>query len=326
MSGESRIQPWTNVVGVARSTLALGTLLTLCAHDPDQLFRPLGQSMGAVTRAVGVTRYNLFNLVADLEVARWIAIGILGLVVIGWRPRITGLLHWWVAASFNSGAIVVDGGDQVCAVLTLLLVPVCLTDGRRWHWSRSPLPPPDALGPEVLRLVALSACFVIRAQVAFIYFQAGIAKTTVNEWSNGTALYYWFVHPTFGVTESIARVLLPPLSHAAVVTALTWAVMGFEILLFTALVMRKRWWGPLLAAGLAFHLSIIVFHGLVSFFLAMAGGLVLYLRPVERPFAGLPLWALAARLRRLGYRTRELRPAAGVAPAGRGTETPALEG
>jgi antimicrobial peptide system SdpB family protein len=326
VSGERQILPWTNVVGVARSTLATGTLLTLCFHDPDQLFRPLGQSMGAVTRAVGVTRFNLFNLISDLDIARWIAIVILALVVIGWRPRLTGLLHWWVAASFNSGAIVVDGGDQVCAVLTLLLVPDCLTDGRRWHWSRPALPPPAAMGPEILRLVALSACFVIRAQVAFIYFQAGVAKTTVGEWSNGTALYYWFVHPTFGVTDPIARVLLPPISHAAVVTGLTWAVMAFEILLFTALVMRKRWWAPLLVAGLGFHLSIIVFHGLVSFFLAMAGGLVLYLRPVERSFQAPAIGVMVERGRRVAQRLRGLEPTADAARGRAGTGAPVLEG
>ncbi len=48
--------------------------------------------------------------------------------------------------------------------------------------------------------------------------------------------------------------------------------------------MRKRVWPWMLAFGIALHGSIAVLHGLVSFSLIMIGALILYLRPVNRPF------------------------------------------
>jgi hypothetical protein len=52
-----------------------------------------------------------------------------------------------------------------------------------------------------------------------------------------------------------------------------------------ALFMDKKYRRYLLVLGLCFHLAIAVVHGLVSFFFAMAGALVLYLRAPEHPFS-----------------------------------------
>jgi hypothetical protein len=49
--------------------------------------------------------------------------------------------------------------------------------------------------------------------------------------------------------------------------------------------MPKRFWQPLLIAGIAFHFLIALFHGLMSFSLIMSAALILYLRPHQRPFA-----------------------------------------
>ncbi|HST61141.1 MAG TPA: hypothetical protein VLK84_20735 [Longimicrobium sp.] len=296
--------PWTNVYGLARSLLAMGTLLTLLAHDTHELLRPLGTSVSQVIRGVFLARFSLYALLPEtyLEAGRWFSIAVLLLVISGWRPRVTGVLHWWVCASYSAAAVLVDGGDQVTAVLTLLLIPVTLTDGRTWHWSpvraaASPLSSSSSLdgagvpggGGEtaragVPRLIALSVMLVIRLQVSIIYFQSGVAKLDVPEWANGTALYYWFTHPVYGLSPWRERLFMPLLTSPLGVTLATWGVMAFEVLLFTALVMNRTWWKYLLPLGIAFHFGIIVVHGLVSFFFAMAGALVLYLRPWDEEF------------------------------------------
>ena len=64
----------------------------------------------------------------------------------------------------------------------------------------------------------------------------------------------------------------------------------------------------MLAAGLAFHLAIALTMGLISFGLAMAAALVLYLRPFDYEFALSPgriklsRWILWFRRRRRGER------------------------
>ena len=279
--------PWTNVVGAARTLLALGTLTTLLFNPATHLFMPLGRSLHGIVDRLFPGKYGLFFLFGpeDLEIARWIAIAVLVVVATGWRPRFTGLLHWWISVSWASSGILIDGGDQVTAVLTTLLLPITLTDGRRWHWSRHPVPTPATHASEIARLVASSTFLVIRLQVAIIYFNAGVAKMFVTEWSNGTAMYYWLSSPLFGAPDWIRPFLDPVVQNPFTVTLFTWSVMLFEVGLAMALVMNRRWWPAFLWTGLVFHLGIGIVHGLVSFGLAMTAALLLYLRPVDQEFS-----------------------------------------
>jgi antimicrobial peptide system SdpB family protein len=173
----------------------------------------------------------------------------------------------------------VDGGDQVSVVLTLLLLPVTETDSRKWHCQNS-----HQQAPHWRTLVALLALIAVRVQVAGIYLHAALGKLGVQEWVDGTALYYWFIHPDFGAVRPLWYLLEPLLRHGPILALMTWSVIIFELSLFMALVMPKRVWGYFLVAGLLFHGGIAAIHGLISFSLAMAGALVLYLRPIERPF------------------------------------------
>jgi antimicrobial peptide system SdpB family protein len=125
---------------------------------------------------------------------------------------------------------------------------------------------------------------VIRIQVSIIYLHAAIGKIAVTEWVDGTALYYWFTHPVFGVADSVRPWILPLLSHGAAVMAMTWGVIALELALFLGLVAERRYRTTLLVFGLAFHFGIFVVHGLFTFFVAMAAALILYLRPLDQPF------------------------------------------
>src|SRR5262249_34154565 len=154
-------------------------------------------------------KLSLFSLLSGpwLPLAHGIAVVVLVLAVIGWRPRLTAFPHWWVTASFAASSVVVEGGDQVAAILALLLLPVALTHSRRWHWDA----PPEVQGTarKVTALMAASCLTVIRLQVAVIYFFALTGKLAVREWANGTAMYYWLVHPTFGLSEALRPLFLP---------------------------------------------------------------------------------------------------------------------
>jgi antimicrobial peptide system SdpB family protein len=288
---------WTNVYGLARTLLAASTLLTLACNSANLLFRPLGVEIARGVHDIPLLRFSLFTLLPGdrLEIARGLAIAILALVVIGWRPRITGLLHWWVTASFAVSSVIVEGGDQAAAILTLLLVPVTLTDGRRSHWSA---PEPADTGPRpalsaIASAVASSALAFVRLQMAVIYFFACTAKLGVAEWANGTALYYWFLHPIFGVDGWRRSVLLPILVDPVGVTLMTWGAMTIEALLFMGLLMEKRFRPRLLWTGILFHAGIAAIHGLPTFGMVMIAGLVLYLVPTDRALTvGAPVFKL----------------------------------
>lgn len=272
--------PWSNVYGLARTLIALGTAGTLAFSETATLFRP---AVGVPEAPIcdGMRQASFFCVVPSgwLEVARWVAVLVLLVVASGWRPRFTGILHWWMAISLHWSGVLTDGGDQIAGILTLLMVPLTLTDGRRWHWET---PAADA-GSESSRLIARSAWVMLRAQVAVVYFHASVGKFKVPEWVDGTALYYWLLDPTIGAPDWLAR-LTTPLLSSPLVALITWAVLVLELALAYGLVLGRRSRKVLLPLGIAFHAGIAVFHGLISFVLIMFGALLLLLRPFDEAF------------------------------------------
>lgn len=282
---QSRRNPWTNVYGTGRTLIALGTLLTLLLSHTRSLFSTAADRPFEVG-CEGFATASLFCQagVENLEVARWLAVAVLFLVVIGWRPRFTGVLHWYVAWSFMVSATIVDGGDQVAAILALLLVPITLTDSRRWHWSSDADGRSPNEGRWLAALVALSSLLVIRIQVAAIYFHSTVGKLGVEEWIDGTVLYYWFTHSYFGAPDWLRPLVWVFLDSALLLPLVTWGVLALEAFLFAGLIADRRYWQPLLVLGISMHLGIALVHGIVSFSVIMFGALILYLRPFDREF------------------------------------------
>jgi antimicrobial peptide system SdpB family protein len=112
----------------------------------------------------------------------------------------------------------------------------------------------------------------------------------MEEWLNGTVLYYWLIDPVVGLPDWLR--FMTPLLSSSFVVLLTWGTLVLEIILFMALFAPKRWWKALLISGIIFHAGIAVTMGLVTFGLAMFAGLILYLRPADEEFSFSSAWLL----------------------------------
>lgn len=276
--------PWTSVYGVARTLFALQTAAVLGFNSVDTLFTPIVGASAPPT-CTSIIQASLFCLVPEsyLNGACWIALLILLLVASGWRPRITGVLHWWVSFSFFSTTSIPTGGEAITAILTFLLIPLTLTDPRTWHWEQVEESAWSNFSV-YRRFIGWGAYLIIRIQIAAIYFHSAAGKVTVEEWRNGTAIYYWLTDPAFGLPPWAEPLLLPMLESGIVVTALTWGTIMLEFFLFAGLVMDKRGWSYLLGLGISLHLGIALLIGLPAFSTAMIAALVLYLIPLDKTF------------------------------------------
>lgn len=270
--------------GLARTFLAVQAALMLAVNPASTLFSPAVGIANPPTCA-SLASASIYCLVPDgsLDLARWISVVILLVVASGWRPRITGVLHWWVSYSFVSTGVLVSGGEAITSILTLLLIPMTLTDPRRWHWDTLP---DDAWTSISVyqRFIGWTTYLLLRVQIAAIYFHSAIGKVPVEQWSNGTAIYYWLIDPSFGMPPWLEPVLMPLLTSGVVVTAITWGTVLLEFCLFAGLFMDKRAWPYFMWMGIGLHSGIAVLHGLPAFSLAMIGALILFLRPLGRPF------------------------------------------
>jgi sporulation delaying protein B len=273
---------WTNVYGVARTVLAIGTAATLAFNPSSTLF--VWRGAVAATNCSGLTAFGPFCLAPTdwLDVARWLAVGALFLVASGWHPRWTGLIHWWVSWGFYwSAQGISDAGDKITAIIALFLIPITLTDPRRWHWQNLRR---NSDSREYSRLVFLASLLLIRVQVAVVYLEAVLGKMGVPVWRNGTALYYILQDPTFGAPRWLMPIVKVLLMSPFSVSLFTWGTLVVESFLFFGFLLPSRYRSFLLVVGIVLHLTMGLVMGVLSFGVAMAGALILYLRSPERVF------------------------------------------
>lgn len=272
----AQFQIHNNIYGFARSLMAFTLLSTLIFNSSEVLFSmPNGYEAKLIP---GPSRFSIFHLLeSDLVLAKAISVIILLTVVIGWRPRLTGLLHWWIAFSFFASCPIVDGGDQIGAILSFLFIPFTLSDNRKWHWSVQRNVPNFYLNG-----INYFFYLCIRIQASVIYFFAAAEKLAVPEWRNGTVIYYWLNHSTFGMNESF-RFFIDPIIESPAVAIITWSVLILEVLLSMALVAPLKFRKTMLPVAISFHFLILLFHGLFTFFFYMTALIIMYLRPIDRP-------------------------------------------
>lgn len=281
--------PWTNCFGAARSLIALGPLLTLMCTRGSDLFFPLAGDSPGQAHCGGAGRVLLFCLDGGqqhLELKRWVAGTVLAMVVSGWRPRITCIPHAYVAYSYFWCLSAPEGGDQIASILALLLIPVCITDRRIWHWQSTKLEAvsDDRTGHtrvllQLSRSVAAIAVALVKLQISWLYVQAGISKLSSQDWVSGAAMYYWARNATFGAPSWQHPIVYWLTRQPVLVGAMTWVPIAIEISIGISLLLPYRARIPLLVAGLGFHFLIGLIVGLWSFAIIMWGCLLFLLSP-----------------------------------------------
>ncbi len=262
---------WTNWLGLSRSLLAFSLFITLLSNNKITLFYT-GIQNENYPKFDGI-EFNLFSWFNNLETGVIISLVVLILVIVGIFPKYTCLTHWFVTYSFNVTCSSVDGGDQVATIITLLLIPICLFDNRKWHWSTTNLQKGF-----VAKTVATISYFLLSLQIFTIYFFAAVGKFKIEEWKNGTAIYYWLTQPLFGVTD-FYKPFIDLILHSSILTAFAnWSVLILELMIaFSIFSSNEKYKRILLIIGFMFHIFILLFLGIVSFSIIMFSCLILLL-------------------------------------------------
>ena len=269
----------SNTYGFARSLIAFSLLITLVFTSSEVHFPSILLSINEQNSSIIPNFFHLWGP-ANIDNAIYVACSILILVISGYIPQITGFLHAWIAYSFFTGALMIEGGDQIGQIIAILLIPVTLLDPRINHWHKTKVFKFER--PEWVDFLSYSSLVVIQIQMAVVYFFAVSEKIHVAEWIDGSAFYYWFNHRPFGAFDFLKSMFNPIVANQYFSPLITWGVLILEALLFGALFMEKKYKPLMFKLGISFHLMIIIIHGLWSFFFAMAGGLVIYLLPWDR--------------------------------------------
>lgn len=268
-------------LAIARLLLAFGMLLTIMSNDMGKTANTGFLSRHHYTdRNYALAKHdpkmnmplrsmNLF-IVLPLPAAKVVAAIILLLVISGYLPQISCLFHFWVCFSVHNYFYNVNGSDSIALLLSLLLIPVCITDRRINQWQQQPHP------PKSINIFSNIAYIAIQFQAAVIYLLAGIAKLRTRVWQDGTAVYYYTSHYRLGAQNRL-RAFNELFTLTPLVVILSWGVILFELLLFLCLFAPAGIKRFFLFSGILFHLVILINFGLISFFFSMSALLILYL-------------------------------------------------
>ncbi len=259
---------------VLRSTLALSTLLTIIFNTTDTLFPAFVENNNLVYSKITFLDYNVsYFIFQNILYFKIFSSGILFLVISGGYPRVTGILHFIVSYVFFNTAIAIDGGDQIISNVTFLLIPITLLDRNSNHWKNNQ--PAKSL---FTKTIFHSFSFLICLQVCVIYLHSAIAKLNVDEWLNGTAIWYWFRHEIFGANYFILDVVNFLLKQPSLIYCLNYSIIILEILIAMMLFVNKERFIAKVTFIIAviFHIGIILMHGIFSFALVMIGCLFFY--------------------------------------------------
>lgn len=265
--------PWTNVYGLARSIIASATLLTLIFNSTEVLMMNTDNCNILTIPTV----FCFTNSIISPEVIRFIFIIIMLLVVVGWRPRITGILHYFIVYSIHGNAIVIDGGEHIASLIVFWLIPITLCDPRKSHWS---LLDNHSKINVYQKFISWLFFKIIKVQVAIIYANAAIARLKNPEWIDGTALYYFLTDILLGHSPYLSW-LIVPIIESELVVLMTWGTTIVELVLFAGLFASNKIKKYILALGLLLHLGIAVTIGIVTFSIVMIGTLLLYLLTMD---------------------------------------------
>ena len=250
-------------LSLATFCIYLGLTLSLLFTSSDLL---LGRSGEARAQACDMTFGANAYCLADTDLVRWISIVLFTLVLAGIRLWVLLLPAAYLAWSFASYNLMLEGGDQIASNLAILLLPFLLTVGSGGPGTRP--------SPRVRDVAVHLSVWLIRLQAVLVYGQAAVDKIRRPEWYDGTAMYYWARDASLQQGEPGWSILQYLTQFQFFTNALTWGVILLEAVLAAAIFMPRRSRAILFVVALGFHVGIAAYYGLVTFGLAMTGLLV----------------------------------------------------
>lgn len=278
LSPRQRIpEPWTNVLGLGRSLIALSAALTYLLTPSVFLFNPVDDALRAHCDAsIGWLAWPCWFSEDSVAVAQLFAGALCLIVASGWWPALTAVPLALLLIALPLVSSAPDGGDQLAGILGLLLLPVSLTDWRRNSWV-------DPRGDRLLRsraFVANLGLALVKAQVSVVYLVACLGKLGSPEWADGSALFYWVRNNVFGAPQYLRPIVVWVTEQPLLVTALTWGTLLLEFTLAIAIFLpspfRTR---ALLPVAILFHIGIWLVLGVSSFAFVMCGALLFLVIP-----------------------------------------------
>ncbi|GAB1644392.1 hypothetical protein [Krasilnikovia sp. MM14-A1259] len=254
-----------------RSVIAAAQICSLLFITDDVAFTAAERAAGPCASPWSAIWCSDSRITGGTIVARALSLIVLAAVMMGFKPRWTCIPHFLVSLSMAMAFTVNTGGERVATIITALVIPVCVSDGRSWAWIAGPHSG-DRRSPSAGS--AAAAVLTIRAQLSIVYLVAAVSKTVTPGWGTGGWLQSVFLDPTFGLPPIVLTPMLPVIENRVVMVVLEVAVVVGELIIAAGVCGNRTLRSVALLVGLGLHASIGLLMGLPAFGAIMVGGLL----------------------------------------------------
>jgi antimicrobial peptide system SdpB family protein len=174
-------------------------------------------------------KYDIFSILG-FNLGYWVSLFFLSLVIIGFLPCFSAIMHFYVQTSYILHyPSMSDGGDYIVTIITFLFLFPLITDFRLSFIHSLP----NFKFYQIYQKQSLLINFyAIRLFICIVYFHATVSKFHVVEWYNGTALYYFINDPLSGNANLIEIPFFKYiLSNHILITLFSWGTLLTEALI-----------------------------------------------------------------------------------------------
>ncbi|MGW7932794.1 hypothetical protein ACWEWU_14330 [Staphylococcus xylosus] len=122
--------PFSPILGLVRSILALSLLLTLAFNSTSTLFKPVS-GRKEIIDCSGDNHLTILcilnpNNYDSLIIMKFVTIILLIIIMVGYFPQVLGIIHFYIAYSVQHTMSIVGGGEQMKKILMNVLITVIL--------------------------------------------------------------------------------------------------------------------------------------------------------------------------------------------------------
>jgi antimicrobial peptide system SdpB family protein len=251
------------LIHYSRVVLGIGTILTIIFNDIF-LMIPEDYYFNIVSLKNESVVYNL-NLFSHfkyeyLNIAKWVCVVLIALTFFFNLNPFFVFIHYTISLSVFHSFLISEGGDQINMILMLIIFIFSLA---------------ISFSNSIIKKSIELFIFTVKLQASIIYLQASVAKLYVQEWSDGTAIYYWLNHNIFGLPIESMKFINKVLIVPEISFFITFSVIIFELVISYVIWANFNNKIIFLILGLLFHFGIFIIHSLPTFFLSMSVILIL---------------------------------------------------
>lgn len=179
--------------------------------------------------------------------------------------RVFAVLQLVLISSLHTqNPFILDGGDNL-TLIVLLFLPFTVSSA---HFSPLASRTQRRLSSGLAtaeRTLHNTATSIIVTQICIVYLVASMWKIAGFEWQHGIAMERIARTSSYGLTGEVGTLLSIPL----VAVTVTWFVMGIQLALPIAVIVRSRLLAYVVGAVILMHFGIVLQLGLVTFGITM---------------------------------------------------------